>query len=98
MAIAVTVETVIVFLVFTVFIFIFYKLFKFFVRASLVSIASFAFPWVAKYVGLPITANIETAITFSFVGLGIFLVYEGYHFMVQFFKLLAWPFRRKKKK
>ena len=98
MVIEVTIETIVVFLVFTIFIFVFYKLFKFFERASMISIASFAFPWVAKYVGLPITANIETAITFSFIGLGIFLVYEFYHFAVQFFKLLAWPFRRKKKK
>jgi hypothetical protein len=98
MVVELTIETMIVFLVFVIFIFIFYKLFKFFVRASLISIAGFAFPFVAKYMGLPIVANIETAITFSFVGLGMFFVYEFYHFIVQFFKMLAWPFRRKKKK
>jgi len=97
MAIELTVETMIIFLVFMIFIFVFYKLFKFIVKASLVSIAGFAFPWVAKYMGIPIVANFETAITFAFVGLGMFFVYEFYHFVVQFFKLLTWPFRKKKK-
>lgn len=97
MAIELTMETMIIFLVFMIFVFVFYKIFKLIVRASIVSVAGFAFPWVAKYMGLPIVANIETAITFAFVGLGAFFVYEFYHFVVQFFKILAWPFRRKKK-
>ena len=97
MVVELTIETIIVFLVFTIFIFVFYKIFKFLVRASLISVAGFAFPWVAKYMGLPIVTNVETAITFAFVGLGMFFVYEFYHFIVQFFKIITWPFRRKKK-
>lgn len=98
MVVELTIETMIVFLVFIIFVFIFYKLFKFIVRASLVSIASFAFPWVANYMGLPIVANIETAITFAFIGLGVFFIYEFYQFIVHFVKMLAWPFKKKKTK
>ena len=97
MAVELSLESILVFLAFIVFIFIFYKLFKFFVRASLVTIASFAFPWVASYIGIPIVANFETAVTFAFIGLGVFFVYESYHFLVHFAKMLSWPFKRKKK-
>ncbi len=96
MVVEVTVETVIIFLTFIVFVFVLYKLFKIIVRASIISVAGFVFPWVASYMGLPITANIETGITFAFVGLVMLFVYEFYHFIVQFFKILAWPFKSKK--
>ncbi len=81
---------------FIIIVFILYKLFKIIVRASIISIAGFVFPWIAKYMGLPITANIETGITFAFIGLILFLIYEFYHFIVQFFKILSWPFKKKK--
>lgn len=91
-------ETVLIFFAFIVFVFILYKLFKIIVRASIISVAAFAFPWVANYMGLPIAANLETGITFAFIGLGLLLIYEFYNFIVQFFRLLAWPFRSKPKK
>ncbi|MFH0928968.1 MAG: hypothetical protein V1818_01265 [Candidatus Aenigmatarchaeota archaeon] len=97
MVVELTIESILVFLVFIAFIFVSYKLFKFFVRASLVSIAGFVFPWVASYMGVPIVANLETAITFSFIGLFLFLIYESYHFIVHFFKMLAWPLKKRKK-
>ena len=96
MVVELTLESMAVFFIFIVFIFVFYKLFKFIVRASLISVASFAFPWVANYMGLPIVANLETAITFAFIGLGAFFIYEFYHFVVQFIKMIMWPFKRKK--
>ena len=96
MVIEVTIETVLIFLAFIVFVFVLYKLFKIIVRASIVSIAGFVFPWVASYMGLPITANIETGITFAFIGLALFFVYEFYNFIVHFFRILAWPFKSKK--
>jgi hypothetical protein len=98
MVIEVTMETIIIFFAFIIFVFVLYKLFKVIIRASIISIAGFAFPWVASYMGLPITANIETGITFAFIGLGLFFVYEFYNFIVQFFRLLTWPFRSKPKK
>ena len=96
MVVEVTIETIIIFLTFIVFVFVLYKLFKMIVKVSIISVASFVFPWVASYMGLPITANLETGITFAFVGLSMFFVYEFYHFIVHFFKILAWPFKRKK--
>jgi hypothetical protein len=96
MVIEATIETIFIFLVFIVFVFVLYKLFKIIVRASIISVAGFVFPWVANYMGLPITANIETGITFAFVGLVMFFVYEFYHFIVHFFRILAWPFKSKK--
>jgi len=96
MVIELTAETIVIFMAFIIIVFILYKLFKIIVRASIISIAGFVFPWVANYMGLPITANIETGITFAFVGLMLFFVYEFYHFIVQFFKILSWPFRKKK--
>ena len=98
MVVEVTLETVLIFFAFIIFVFVIYKLFKIIVRASIISVAAFSFPWVASYMGLPITANIETGITFAFIGLGLFFVYEFYNFIVQFFRLLAWPFKSKNKK
>jgi hypothetical protein len=96
MVIEVTVETIIIFLAFVIFVFVLYKLFKIIVRASIITVAGFLFPWVASYMGLPITASIETGITFAFIGLVLFFIYEFYHFIRHFFRLLAWPFKSKK--
>ena len=96
MVIEATIETIVIFMAFIIIVFVLYKLFKIIVRASIISIAGFVFPWVANYMGLPITANVETGITFAFVGLILFFIYEFYHFIVQFFKILSWPFKKKK--
>jgi len=96
MVIEATIETIVIFMAFIIIVFVLYKLFKIIIRASIISIAGFVFPWVANYMGLPITANVETGITFAFVGLILFFIYEFYHFIVQFFKILSWPFKKKK--
>ena len=97
MPIQISVETVVVFLAFIVGVFSFYKMFKLIMRGSLIVFASFMFPWVAQYVGLPVIASVEVAINFALAGLGLFLIYEFYHFVTHLFKILMWPFKRKKK-
>ena len=95
MVIELTITTILIFAAFIVTIFILYKLIKFFFRASLIVAASFAFPWIAKYFGLAITANLQTGILFAVSGFTLFCIYEFFHFIVQFFKIITWPFRRK---
>jgi len=86
MPIEITLETIIIFGIFIVAVFIFYKVFKLILRGSLVVIASFVFPWVAQYFGLPVTASLETGINFALMGFGLFLIYEFYHFIVHFLR------------
>lgn len=88
-------QTILLFAVFIVILFAAYKIFKIILKAGLVMAIAFSFPWVVKFLGLqlPITANISTGIQFAFLGLGLFLVYEFFHFITHFFKILAWPFK-----
>ena len=95
MAIEVTFTTILIFVGFIVTVFVLYKLIKFLFRASIVVAAAFAFPWVAHYMGLAITADLQTGMFFAFSGFVLFSVYEFFHFIVQFVKLITWPFRRK---
>lgn len=95
MVIELTLTTVLIFVGFIVTVFVLYKLIKFFFRASLIVVASFTFPWIAKYFGLAITANLETGILFALSGFIVFCIYEFFHFVVQFFKMVTWPFRKK---
>jgi hypothetical protein len=95
MVIELTLTTVLIFVGFVVSVFIIYKVLKLLFRASLVVAASFAFPWVAHYFGLAITTNIETGLFFAISGFTLFCIYEFFHFIVQFFKMITWPFRRK---
>jgi len=44
---------------------------------------------------LAITTNLETGLFFAISGFTLFCVYEFFHFIVQFFKMITWPFRRK---
>ena len=97
MPIEITLGTVMIFIGFIIVVFILYKLFKFLIRASIVVVASFAFPWIAKYFGLTITANLQTGVMFAAAGFILFFIYESFHFIVQLFKILTWPFRRKKR-
>ena len=95
MVIELTLTTVLIFVGFIVTVFVLYKLIKFFFRASLIVVASFTFPWIAKYFGLAITANLQTGILFALSGFILFCIYEFSHFVVQFFKMITWPFRKK---
>jgi hypothetical protein len=98
MVIEITITTVLMLAGFIVGVFLLYKLLKFFMRASLVVAASFAFPWVASYMGLGIPADLSSGMMFAASGFGLFCVYEFFHFLVQFFKMITWPFRRKESK
>jgi len=100
MVIEITLESILIFFVFVVVIFVLYKILKMIFKVSLIVVASFIFPWVAQHMGLPITANLETGITFAVIGFGLFVVYEFFHFIVQLLRLLTWPLRMlfKKKK
>ncbi|MEM5778719.1 MAG: hypothetical protein QXK49_03775 [Candidatus Aenigmatarchaeota archaeon] len=96
MVIEVTLDTVLIFLVFVVVVFILYKTFKLIVKASLIVFAAFSFPWVAQYIGLPITPSIETGLMFAVGGFGLFALYEFFNFIAQLFRILMWPFKKKK--
>ena len=95
MVIETTLMTILIFVGFIVTVFILYKLIKFLFRASLIVAASFAFPWVARYFGMAITADLQTGIFFAISGFTLFCIYEFFHFIVQFFKIITWPFRKK---
>ncbi len=91
----VTPQVVLIFITFILVVFILYKLFKVIFKATLVTIAAFSFPWIAKALGLPfpITADVQTGIYFAIIGLGLFLAYEFVHFIIYFLKILTWPLR-----
>jgi hypothetical protein len=97
MVIEITLTTILIFVGFIVTVFVLYKLLKFFFRASLVVVASFTFPWVARYMGMAITANLQTGMSFAIGGFALFCIYEFFHFIVHFFKIITWPFRSKKR-
>lgn len=90
-----TAETMIIFVVFIVFVFLIYKLFRVLMKGALVAGAGFSFPWIVEYLGLPldITANIDTGIEFATAALTVYIIYEFFHFIKYFFKVLAWPFK-----
>lgn len=96
----VTLETAAIFVMFVVTIFLVYKIFRFVIRASIIVVAAFAFPWIIYYLNipLPITPSIETGIQFALIGLGMFVVYEFAHFIIYFLKIITWPFRAFRKK
>lgn len=96
MVVEITIDTVLIFLAFVVVVFILYKTFKLIIRASLIVFAAFTFPWIAHYAGLPITASLDNGFLFAAVGFGLFVVYELFSFVSQLFRILAWPFRKKK--
>lgn len=101
MAVEITMDTIVIYSAFIIGIFVFYKIFKTLLRGSLVVAASFVFPWVASYFGLPIVATVQTAINFALAGFGLFLIYEFFHYITHFFRILMWPFKillSKKKK
>jgi hypothetical protein len=98
MVIELTLTTILIFIGFIVTVFVLYKLIKFFLRVSLVVVASFTFPWIANYFGLGITANLQTGFLFALSGFTLFCIYEFFHFIVQFLKIVTWPFRRKRGK
>jgi len=93
MAIEITYETIIILSIFVAVVFILYRLFKMALRAALVGIASFSFPWVVKFLSLdlPITANV--GIQFALLGIALFFIYESAHTIVKVLKIITWPIR-----
>ncbi len=91
----ITPQVVLIFITFILVVFILYKLFKVLFKATLVTIAAFSFPWIVKALGLPfpIAADVQTGIYFALAGLGLFLIYEFFHFAVYILKIIAWPVR-----
>lgn len=96
MVVEITFDSMLIFLVFVVVVFVLYKTFKVLVKASLVVIAAFTFPWIAKYIGLSIVPSVEMGLMFASAGFGLFMIYEFFNFIAQLFKILIWPFKRKK--
>lgn len=90
-----TLNNTLVFVVFLVIMVLVYKLIRVAIKATLVTAAGFAFPWIVSYLSLPlpIAADIDTGIKFAALALGVFLVYEFSNFILHFFKILAMPFR-----
>lgn len=96
MVVEITFDSILIFLVFIVVVFVLYKTFKVIVKASLVVLAAFTFPWIAQYIGLPIAASMEMGLMFASVGFGLFMLYEFFNFITQLFRILIWPFKKKK--
>lgn len=96
MVIEITLDTVVIFFAFVVVVFLLYKTFKLIIRASLIVLAAFAFPWIAQYIGLPIHASLDMGTMFAMAGFGLFLIYEFFSFITQLVRIIIWPFRRKK--
>lgn len=90
-----TFQNIFIFIVFIIVVFALYRLFKIIIRASIIAIAAFSFPWVVQYLGLPIPieASVETGINFALVGVGLYFIYEFFHFIVYFLKIITWPIR-----
>ncbi len=84
-----------VFIIFVLVLLAFYKLIKSLIKAVLVILIAFSFPWIAAYLnlGLAVPTTIDTGLQFATIGLILFLIYEFFHFVVAFFKLLLWPFK-----
>jgi len=95
MAIPFTPETILLFIVFATTIYFLYRLFQILIKASIITLAAFSFPWIVKLIGLPLTipTTLETGLEFAVAGLLLFLVYEFFHFIVHFLKLITWPIR-----
>ncbi|MCD6476794.1 MAG: hypothetical protein J7K26_01340, partial [Candidatus Aenigmarchaeota archaeon] len=80
-----------------------YKLLKILIKALIVAIAGFIFPYLINYlnIGLPISADINTGIHFALGAIALLLIYEFFHFILYFLKIITWPFRlllRRRKK
>jgi hypothetical protein len=91
----ITTQTIVIFLAFVIITFVLYKLVKAAVKATVIVIIAFSFPFIVNYLGLPlpITANIQTGLRFAILGLGLFIVYQFIHFILYFLKAITLPLR-----
>lgn len=88
-------QAIAIFVIFIIFVAVVYKLFKLAFSAAVAAAAGFSFPWINKWLGLglPITADLETAIIFAGGALLLFLGYQFVHYLIAFFKIVTWPLR-----
>lgn len=91
----ITPELVVIFITFVLVVYVLYKLFKVMFQAAIITVAAFSFPWIVKILNLPlpIEANVQTGIYFALAGLGLFFVYQFFHFIVYILKIVVWPLR-----
>ncbi len=91
----ITPELVVIFITFVLVVYVLYKLFRVMFQAAIITVAAFSFPWIVKIFGLPfaIEANVQTGIYFALAGLGLFLVYQFFHFITYTLKIVTWPLR-----
>lgn len=91
----ITPELVMIFLTFVLVVYILYKLFRVMFKAAVIAVASFSFPWVVKILDLPlpIEADVQTGLYFVIAGLGLFSIYQFFHFATYLLKILTWPLR-----
>ncbi len=95
MEIAITPESFVVFLIFVVVVFLAYKALKFIFRLLMIAAISFSFPWIAKFLHLPIPVNadLHTAVQFMLLGIALFVIYEFWHIIKAVLSLLLKPFK-----
>ena len=88
-----TLENIVIMGAFVLIVFLLYRILNMLMRGTLAAIAGFAFPWIVKFFNLPfpIQATLEASFLFAALGLGLFLIYEFYSFMLYFLKILLWP-------
>ena len=74
---------------------ILYKLFKVALHVILAAAAGAALPWVIKWLGLdlPVTASLDTSLTFAAIAAALYLLWEFLHYIYWFFRLITWPIR-----
>ncbi len=96
MNISLTPESIVIFLIFVAVLVISYKLFKFVAKLIIVASLSFAFPWVVKFLNLPIpvSPDIETGVKFMLLGIGLFLLYEFWETVKKIFGFFVGIFKR----
>ncbi len=72
-----------------------YKLFKVALNVALAAVAGALLPWIARFLdlGLPITASLETSLTYAIIAAALYLGWEFLHYIYWFFRLVTWPIR-----
>lgn len=74
---------------------ILYRLFKVALHLILAAAAGAFLPWVINWLGLdlPVTASLETSLTFAVLAAALYLVWEFLHYIYWFFRVVTWPIR-----
>ena len=80
---------------FVIFLALAYKIWHIATKAIVLAFLGGVFPFAVAYLGLniPVTADFETALKFAGLAVGVFVLYEFWHFIVAFLKLVTYPIR-----